>query len=136
MDFSEISGYVLTALSAGGLTQLINWRINKRKGVAEAKTSEAEAREKEIENMRKAMEDFYAPLVAKQNDLIKKQDDRIAELEAEIQRLRNEKRAEDEAHARQITILQEQIVEISKALGIRAKSVITERKTKFHESSD
>lgn len=135
MEFGDMMSYVGVALGSGGLTQLLNWRINRKKGLAEAKTTEAEAsnteaeaKNKEIDNMRKAMEDFYTPLVKRQNE-------RIAELEAEVKQLREEKRAEAEAHAKQLAAMQEQIVEINKALGLRARSAIKERNTTFHKKT-
>ena len=133
MDFVDIVSLVGGAAGGGIVTQIVNWRINRRKDLAEAKTTEAEAshteaeaHNQEIENMRKAMEDFYTPLVKRQNE-------RITELEAEVKQLREEKRAEAEAHAKQLAVLQEQIVEINRALGIRAKSVIRENTKIYHE---
>lgn len=133
MDFGEILPYIATSIGSIGATLFANWGVNKLKTAsevkvneAEASNTEAEARSKEIENMRKAMEDFYTPLVNRQNA-------RIAELEEEVKQLRNEKRAEAEAHAKQLALLQEQIVEINRALGIRAKSIIKEGGTTFYE---
>lgn len=124
MDMGEIMTYVATALGAGGLTQIINWRISKRKGIAEVKSDE-------IDNMRKAMEDFYKPLLHHQDERIAAQNVRIAELENEVKTLRDEKRAMELSYQKQIADLQQQITTITKALGIKAsKQIKDERKGK------
>jgi len=117
MDFGEIMTYVATALGAGGLTQIINWRISKRKGIAEVKSDE-------IDNMRKAMEDFYKPLLQHQDERIAAQNARIAELESEVKTIREEKRQMELSYQKQIADLQKQITEITKALGIKANRQI------------
>lgn len=115
MDFGEIFSYVFTAVGAGGLTQIVNWRYNKKKNAAELKADE-------IENMRKAMEDFYKPLVEQQNH-------RIHQLEGEVNELRSQLSAERHDHQRQINDLQRQIVEITRALGIQANKRLRDPET-------
>lgn len=114
MDFENVWTYVITFVGGGGITQLVNWRLNKRKNVAEVKSDE-------IETMRKAMADFYEPLVDSQNR-------RISELESENSRLRNDMREMERNHQAQIAQLQEQILQISKVLGVNAKNVIRKDK--------
>lgn len=121
MDWGELIGYVATALGAGGLTQIINWRIGKRKATAEVKSDE-------IDNMRKAMEDFYKPLLQHQDERIAAQNARIAELETEVKTLRDEKRQMELAYQKQISDLQMQITTITKALGIKASKQIRDEK--------
>ena len=121
MDWGEVMGYVATALGAGGLTQIINWRISKRKGIAEVKSDE-------IDNMRKAMEDFYKPLLNHQDERIAAQNTRIAELENEVKTIREEKRQMELSYQKQITDLQTQITEITKALGIKVSKQIRNEK--------
>ena len=124
MDWGELIGYVATALGAGGLTQIINWRIGKRKATAEVKSDE-------IDNMRKAMEDFYKPLLHHQDERIAAQNARIVELEAEVKTIRDEKRQMEISSQKQISDLQMQITTITKALGIKAsKQIRDEKKTK------
>lgn len=115
MDFTEIIGYIGSAVGGGGLTALFNWRYNKKKNAADVKGDE-------IENMRKAMEDFYSPLVRKQNE-------RISELEAEVKTLREERRQMELTYQKQIEALQRQIVEITRALGIKANNKVRDEKT-------
>lgn len=121
MDWGEAFGYVAAALGAGGLTQIINWRIGKRKATAEVKSDE-------IDNMRKAMEDFYKPLLQHQDERIAAQNTRIAELETEVKTLRDEKRQMELAYQKQISDLQMQITTITKALGIKASKQIRDEK--------
>lgn len=115
MEIGEILGYIGTAVGAGGITQLVNWRWSKRKTAANVKADE-------IETMRKAMEDFYKPLVEQQNN-------RIHQLEGEVDALREQLSVERNEHRRQIEALQRQIVEITKALGIRANNKVRDDKT-------
>lgn len=121
MDWGEAIGYVAAALGAGGLTQIINWRIGKRKATAEVKSDE-------IDNMRKAMEDFYKPLLQHQDERIAAQNARIAELETEVKTLRDEKRQMELSYQKQISDLQMQITTITKALGIKASKQIRDEK--------
>lgn len=121
MDWGEAFGYVAAALGAGGLTQIINWRISKRKATAEVKSDE-------IDNMRKAMEDFYKPLLQHQDERIAAQNARIAELETEVKTLRDEKRQMELSYQKQISDLQMQITTITKALGIKASKQIRDEK--------
>ena len=121
MDWGEAIGYVAAALGAGGLTQIINWRIGKRKATAEVKSDE-------IDNMRKAMEDFYKPLLQHQDERIAAQNARIAELEAEVKTIRDEKRQMELSYQKQISDLQMQITTITKALGIKASKQIRDEK--------
>jgi len=115
MDFMEIAGYLGSALGGGGLATLFNWRYNKKKHAADVKSDE-------IDNMRKAMEDFYKPLVDQQNK-------RIHQLEDEVSTLRKQLTSERDEHQRQIKSLQQQIVEITRVLGIRANNQIRDEKT-------
>jgi len=121
MEFGDVWGYIITALGGGGITQLLNWRLNKKKNQAEVNAAEAEVETTKIENMRKAMEEFYEPLVNSQNR-------RITELETENARLREDMREMERTHQAQIAQLQEQILQISKAIGINAKNAIKKDK--------
>lgn len=121
MDWGELIGYMATALGAGGLTQIINWRIGKRKATAEVQSDE-------IDNMRKAMEDFYKPLLHHQDERIAAQNARIVELEAEVKTIRDEKRQMEISYQKQISDLQMQITTITKALGIKASKQIRDEK--------
>lgn len=117
MEFGDIWSYIVTVVGSSGITQLVNWRLNKRKNIAEVNTAEAEAKAAEIDNMRKAMQDFYEPLVNRQNT-------RIEELEKEIRDLRQDKREMELLYQKQIAQLQEQILQITRALGLKSQKEI------------
>lgn len=117
MYYNEIWGYVASAIGAGGITQLINWRYQRRKNREEIKADQ-------IANMQKAMQDFYEPLVEKQNMRIHALEERNDQLEKEISSMRVERREMETAYQRQIVTLQDQIVQINKALGIKAQGAI------------
>lgn len=115
MEPFEIISYVGSAVGGGFLTQIVNWRLNRRKAKAEVKSDE-------LENLRKTMQEFYDPLVSRQNQ-------RIGELEAEVKTLREQLAYERNEHQKQIQQLQKQIVEITRVLGIDANKRIRDEKT-------
>ena len=114
MEIGEIIGYALSALGGGGIATVFNWRINRSKAKEEVKSDA-------LENIRKEVE-VYQTIIADQNK-------RIAELTQEVDALRKEKREAEIEHQRQISNLQKQIVEITKALGIKANERIRDEKT-------
>jgi len=118
MNFEAIMGYVVTGigglLGGGGIMALFNWKENKGKAKEEVKSDA-------LENIRKEVE-VYQTIIADQNK-------RIAELTQEVDALRKEKREAEIEHQRQISNLQKQIVEITKALGIKANERIRDEKT-------
>lgn len=121
MELGEIMGYVATALGGGGIASIFNWKINKSKVKEELKSDE-------IENIRKTVE-VYQTIISdlkKRND---EQNTKINELTQEVEQLRREKREAEIEHQRQIQNLQRQIVEITKALGIKANERVRDEKT-------
>lgn len=114
MEFGDILGYVISAVGGGGVTQLVNWRLNKKKGQVEVQADE-------IDNIRKSVE-VYQTIIADQNK-------RINELTVEVQQLRTEKRQMEETYQAQIATLQKQIVEINRVLGINAQKAIRDKKS-------
>lgn len=133
MELGEIVNILCGAAGGGILTQVVNWRINKKKAAAEAKNAEAEAsntaedaRAKEIENVRKSVE-VYQTIIADQNK-------RISELTEEIQQIRRERAEMERTYQAQIATLQSQIIEINRALGIKARSVIRDGNSTYRET--
>ena len=144
MEVSEILTYAMTALGGGGVTQFLNWRLSKRKEVASVKSDE-------IDNMRKAMADFYDPLVKKQNT-------RIAELEQEVKDIRAEKRQMQadylaqvdalqkdyqaqiaslhEDYQKQMAMMQKQITELYRVLGVEARKQARAANGQFIKSEE
>lgn len=111
MEIGEIISYAVTALGAGGITSFVHWRASKRTAVAEAAKAEVEVKADEIENIRKSVE-VYQTIIGDQNK-------RINELTAEVQQLRDERRAMEEDYKRQLRSMQAQITELYRALGIK-----------------
>lgn len=121
MELGEIIGYGLSALGGGGIASIFNWRINKNKAKEEVKSDE-------IENIRKSVE-VYQTIITDLKTRNDEQAARINELTQEVDQLRKEKREAEIEHQRQIQNLQKQIVEITKALGIRANERVRDEKT-------
>ena len=122
MDFGEIMTYVGTAIGAGGLTQVVNWRINRKKANEEVKSDE-------IENIRKSI-DVYQTIISDQNK-------RITELTQEVNTLREQLRIERNEHQKQIDSLQKQIIEITRVLGMQNRQRIRDEKTgRFQKKED
>lgn len=119
MTAGEIIGYVITAIGAGGITQLANWKINRGKAKEEVKSDE-------IENIRKSVE-VYQTIIADQNK-------RIGELTEEVNTLREQLRVERDEHQRQIDSLQKQIIAITRVLGIQSNQKIRADKKKAEKA--
>ena len=83
MDWSEIIGYAATAVGGGGLVQLFNWRLNKKKAGIEVKASE-------VETMAAAMREVYEPLVERQQKEIDRQSEKITKLETQIEEMKKQ----------------------------------------------
>lgn len=98
MAWGEIVGYIGTAIGAGGLTQIVNWRLNRNKAREEVKSDE-------IDNIKKSVE-VYQTIIADQSK-------RITELTEEVNGLREQLRNERGEYQRQIDSLQKQIIEIT-----------------------
>lgn len=121
MEFGEIMGYAVSALGGGGIASIFNWRINKSKVKEELKADE-------IENIRKTVE-VYQTIITDLKTRNDEQNTKINELTQEVEQLRREKREAEMEHQRQIQNLQRQIVEITKALGIKANERVRDQKT-------
>lgn len=126
MEFDQILGYVLSAAGGGGLTQLVNWRINRKKVKVEVQQSE-------IEVIAETVRSVYQPIIEQQNKTIEQQNSRISELDKEVQALRREKREMQDDYERKIAAIKEEynkqiqsierrMLDISRAVGYRAAS--------------
>ena len=113
MELGEIVSYLGTAIGGGALTQVVNWRLNKKKVKEEVKSDE-------IENIRKSI-DVYQTIIADQNK-------RISDLTEEVNTLREQLRTERGEYQQQIQALQKQIVEIASVLGMQSGRKIREEK--------
>lgn len=108
---------LLGALGGGVLTQIANWSINRKKGKEEGKGME-------IENIKRVVDEVYKPLIEQQNG-------RIKELETEVRTLREERARERDSYQKQIATLQKQIVDITRALGLKANEQLRNAKGQF-----
>ncbi len=122
METNELVGYVLTALGSGGITQFFNWRANKKKANSEAKSME-------IENIKKIVDSVYQPLIAQQNA-------RIKELENEVRDLREQRETMRVEHQKEIAKLQKQILDITRALGMKATSQVRNARGQFTKTEE
>lgn len=114
MAWGEIIGYVGTAIGAGGITQLVNWKLNRSKAREEVKSDE-------IDNIKKSVE-VYQTIIADQNK-------RITELTEEVNGLREQLRNERGEYQRQIDSLQKQIIEITRVLGMQNRQRIRDERS-------
>lgn len=122
METNELVGYVLTALGSGGITQFFNWRANKKKVNSEAKAME-------IENIKEIVDSVYQPLIAQQNA-------RIKELENEVRDLREQRETMRAEHQKEIAKLQKQILDITRALGMKATSQVRNARGQFTKTEE
>ena len=114
MAWGEIIGYIGTAIGAGGLTQIVNWRLNRTKAREEVKSDE-------IDNIKKSVE-VYQTIIADQSK-------RITELTEEVNGLREQLRNERGEYQRQIDSLQKQIIEITRVLGMQNRQRIRDERS-------
>jgi len=121
MDFGEIMTYVGTAIGAGGLTQVVNWRINRNKAKEEVKSDE-------IDNIRKSVE-VYQTIITDLKARNDEQNERISELTQEVNTLREQLRIERNEHQKQIDSLQKQIIEITRVLGMQNRQRIRDERS-------
>ena len=121
MDFGEIMTYVGTAIGAGGLTQVVNWRINRNKAKEEVKSDE-------IDNIRKSVE-VYQTIITDLKARNDEQNERISELTQEVNTLRDQLRIERNEHQKQIDSLQKQIIEITRVLGMQNRQRIRDERS-------
>lgn len=106
MEINEIWGYIISAVSGGGLTQLVNWRLNKKKAGVELQQSE-------VAVIAETVRSVYEPIIRQQNE-------RIDELNKEVKQLREEKRQMQEDYQKQIKALEERMLALSRAVGFKA----------------
>ena len=114
MAWGEIIGYIGTAIGAGGLTQIVNWRLNRNKAREEVKSDE-------IDNIKKSVE-VYQTNIADQSK-------RITEFNEEVNGLREQHRNERGEYQRQIDSLQKQIIEITRVLGMQNRQRIRDERS-------
>ena len=120
MDVETIVTGVLSFIAGGGILSVITLKASKKKADVEVKVDEIKALHDTIETV-------YQPIINQQNA-------RIAELEDEVKQLRNQLREERIDHQKEIDLMNKRILEITKALGMRASTQIRDEKGRFSKN--
>lgn len=124
MEFGDIWSYIVAAIGAGGITQLVNWRINKKKASVEVQSSE-------LQLIAETVRTVYEPIIEQQNRTIEKNNERINALEAEVEKLREEKHALQDQYQDQIQKLEKRILEITRAVGLNTTKQVRDANGRF-----
>ena len=112
MELTDIILAVSSAVGGGGIAQLLNWRLSKRKGAAEVKSSE-------IDNMGKAME-FYRTLTEEQTKHIEALNQRISSQDEKIS-----------LQQKELEALHEQVISLYRLIGRNAADIAAARKARL-----
>jgi Mg2+ and Co2+ transporter CorA len=120
MDIETIVTGVLSFIAGGGILSVITLKASKKKADVEVKVDEIKALHDTIETV-------YQPIINQQNA-------RIAELEDEVKQLRQQLHEERIDHQKEIDLMNKRILEITKALGMRASTQIRDEKGRFSKN--
>lgn len=113
MDWQEIIPQILSFVAGGGIVGIVTIGAKKKKADVEVKISEIDA-------IQHTVEAVYKPLIEQQNKTIEQQNTKIQMLESRVEKLTTQLTDERSAHQREINAMQKQILEIHKALGLKA----------------
>lgn len=120
MDWSVIIPQILSFIAGGGLVGIVTLGARKKKADVEVKVDEIKALHDTIEMV-------YQPTITHLNN-------RVEQLEGEVKMLRSQLANERADHQNEINMMNQQILAITKALGIKATSQIHKEKgTKSEE---
>lgn len=122
MDWQGIIPEILTFIAGGGLVGLVTLGSRKKKADVEVKVDEIKALHDTIEMV-------YQPTITHLNN-------RVAQLEDEVKVLRNQLSTERADHQKEINMMNQQILAITKALGIKATMQIRDDKGRFTKAAD
>lgn len=114
MDWQGIIPEILTFIAGGGIVGLFTIPAKKKKADVEVKVDEIKALHDTIEMV-------YQPTITHLNS-------RVAQLEDEVKVLRNQLSTERADHQKEINMMNQQILAITKALGIKATMQIRDDK--------
>lgn len=120
MNWQELIPQLLSFVAGGGLVGLVTLGARKKKADVEVKVDEIKALHDTIEMV-------YQPTITHLNN-------RVEQLEGEVKTLRTQLASERADHQNEINMMNQQILAITKALGIKATSQIHKEKgTKAEE---
>lgn len=122
MDWQGIIPEILTFIAGGGLVGIVTLGSRKKKADVEVKVDEIKALHDTIEMV-------YQPTITHLNN-------RVAQLEDEVKVLRNQLSTERADHQKEINMMNQQILAITKALGIKATTQIRDDKGRFTKAPD
>ena len=111
MNWVEI---IISFVAGGGLTALVTLGAKKKKADVEVKVDEIKALHDTIEMV-------YQPTINHLNN-------RVEQLEGEVKTLRSQLASERADHQNEINLMNQQILAITKALGIKATTKIRQDK--------
>lgn len=114
MDWQGIIPEILTFIAGGGIVGLFTIPAKKKKADVEVKVDEIKALHDTIEMV-------YQPTINHLNN-------RVEQLEGEVKTLRNQLASERADHQNEINLMNQQILAITKALGIKATTKIRQDK--------
>lgn len=117
MEWQEIIPQLLSFVAGGGLIGIVTLGSKKKKADVEVKVDEIRALHDTIEMV-------YQPTITHLNN-------RVAQLEEEVKMLRGQLSLERTEHQKEINMMNQQILAITKALGIKATSQIRNEKGQF-----
>lgn len=114
MDWQGIIPEILTFIAGGGIVGLFTIPAKKKKADVEVKVDEIKALHDTIEMV-------YQPTINHLNN-------RVEQLEGEVKTLRSQLANERADHQNEINLMNQQILAITKALGIKATTKIRQGK--------
>ena len=115
MDWQGIIPEILTFIAGGGIVGLFTIPAKKKKADVEVKVDEIRALHDTIEMV-------YQPTINHLNN-------RVEQLEGEVKTLRSQLASERADHQNEINLMNQQILAITKALGIKATTKIRQEKS-------
>lgn len=115
MDWQGIIPEILTFVAGGGIVGLFTIPAKKKKADVEVKVDEIKALHDTIEMV-------YQPTINHLNN-------RVEQLEGEVKTLRSQLASERADHQNEINLMNQQILAITKALGIKATTKIRQEKS-------
>lgn len=114
MDWQGIIPEILTFIAGGGIVGICTIPARKKKADVEVKVDEIKALHDTIEMV-------YQPTINHLNN-------RVEQLEGEVKNLRSQLASERADHQNEINLMNQQILSITKALGIKATTKIRQDK--------